>query len=265
MAMKGNRFLIGVIGCLVMALMAAAPPAQGQVKKVTKTVTSTGDFHGFRVLADRGTELDLEVSYSYSGAFGENVAIGARMATDGEVSPNVSFRPDGASVGQRQTAKVTVSTNSETSFTSTQIVLQMYIGGSFVFLEEIVPYRKTWARTAAITMNIPRAVAMLAKPALVSPPDNSKFSHYPRATTLVWKSVGGAASYTVEVDCMHCCKSGEWCSEVGKPWKVVEGVTGTTFQFDFAGAQPGRWRVWAVGTNGAAGAKSEWWEFSFTK
>jgi hypothetical protein len=108
-------------------------------------------------------------------------------------------------------------------------------------------------------------VSQLAAPDQVSPADSSGFSHFPRTTTLVWQEVEGAVSYTVEIDCMHCCESGQWCTEVGDAWKVVRGLTDTTFRFDFAGAQPGRWRVWAVGSNGQAGAKSGWWGFSFAK
>ena len=36
-----------------------------------------------------------------------------------------------------------------------------------------------------------------------------------------------------------------------------------SYTFDFVGAQPGRWRVWAVDVNGQKGPKSDWWGFSY--
>jgi hypothetical protein len=105
----------------------------------------------------------------------------------------------------------------------------------------------------------------LATPQQTSPANGSVFGHYPRTTTLKWNAVAGAASYTVEVDCFHCCKSGFWCTDVGQQWKVVPGLTTTYYTFDFVGAQPGRWRVWAVGSGGNESAKSGWWGFTYTK
>jgi len=110
-----------------------------------------------------------------------------------------------------------------------------------------------------------QAVPLLTAPAQISPPHGSVFNHYPRTTTLRWSPVNGAASYTVEVDCYSCCQANKWCADVGQAWKVVPNVTATSYTFDFVGAQPGRWRVWAVGSGGAQGPKSGWWEFRYTK
>ena len=38
-----------------------------------------------------------------------------------------------------------------------------------------------------------------------------------------------------------------------------------TYTFNFVGAQPGCWRVWAVDEQGHEGPKSPWWEFVYTK
>lgn len=108
-------------------------------------------------------------------------------------------------------------------------------------------------------------VPVLTAPTQVSPPNGSVFGHFPRTTTLNWSPVNGAASYTVEVDCYQCCQANKWCTDVGQTWKVVPNITSTSYTFDFVGAQPGRWRVWAVGSGGAQGPKTGWWEFRYTR
>jgi hypothetical protein len=110
-----------------------------------------------------------------------------------------------------------------------------------------------------------QALRILATPAQQSPRDGSRFSHHPRQTRLQWAPVEGAASYTVEVDCYQCCRSNAWCTDIGKAYKVQPSLRATSYNFNFAGAQPGRWRVWAVDKNGRAGAKSGWWKFSYTR
>jgi hypothetical protein len=71
--------------------------------------------------------------------------------------------------------------------------------------------------------------------------------------------------YGVEIDCYHCCESNRWCTDVGETWRV-EQVSGTSYTFDYVGAQPGRWRVWAIDTStGAQSPKSGWWEFEYLR
>jgi len=110
-----------------------------------------------------------------------------------------------------------------------------------------------------------QALSSLPAPAQQSPRDGSRFSHQPRQTKLQWAPVTGAASYTVEVDCYQCCRSNAWCMDIGKTYKVQPSLHSTSYTFNFAGAQPGRWRVWAVDKNGKAGAKSGWWNFTYTR
>ena len=107
----------------------------------------------------------------------------------------------------------------------------------------------------------------LSAPVQVGPPDGSVFDTggFPRITTLSWKSVGGASGYRVEVDCFHCCVDGEWCTDVGRTWDVTPPLAGTRYLHSFVGAQPGRWRVWAVDSSGHEGAKSVWWTFRYVK
>jgi hypothetical protein len=162
--MRRIEIRVGLVVCLALLLVAMSPVAQGQVKaskqkpmpvaegqdRMSGTTLSEIDFKEFRVVADRGNEIEIEVTYAYSGAFGDNVAIGARMAHDGEASPYATFRPGGVSVGPRQTTRVILSTNSSApeSLVTDQIMLQMYVGGGYVFLEEIFHFEKTWAPTA---------------------------------------------------------------------------------------------------------------------
>jgi hypothetical protein len=104
----------------------------------------------------------------------------------------------------------------------------------------------------------------LIAPRLLSPADGAVFDLYPRKTTLRWAPVPGALSYTLEIDCYQCCSTGKWCSDVQGQGRL-ETVRTTSFTFDFVGAQPGRWRVWAIGENGEAGPKSDWREFRYTR
>jgi hypothetical protein len=107
--------------------------------------------------------------------------------------------------------------------------------------------------------------AGLTAPIQLSPPDGAVFNNYPRTTTLQWSPVTGAVSYTVEVDCFHCCQNNQWCSDVGGQTRIASNLTQTNYTFDFVGAQPGRWRVWAVDANGNAGPKSNWRTFRYTR
>jgi hypothetical protein len=101
----------------------------------------------------------------------------------------------------------------------------------------------------------------LSAPLQVAPANGSVFSNYPRTTTLQWEPVTGAASYWVEVDFYQpgvtSCTGGAVDVE---PTNVPQ----TTFTFEFVGAQPGCWQVWASDADGHAGHKSPWWEFSYT-
>jgi tetratricopeptide (TPR) repeat protein len=103
--------------------------------------------------------------------------------------------------------------------------------------------------------------ASLAAPKLLSPPDGAVLGHYPRETTVVWAGVGGASGYMVEWDYQD---NQGWASEHDRGLPAIR-ATDPVATFQFVGAQPGRWRVWAVDASGAAGTKSEWREFRYTQ
>ena len=108
------------------------------------------------------------------------------------------------------------------------------------------------------------AITVLVPPQPVKPSDGAVFSHFPRTLSLVWEPVKGASAYVVEIDCLGCCSAGGWCTDAGQTFKSAQ-VTGTSYTFDFVGAQSGRWRVAAVGANGHVGPKSPWVQFRFTR
>ncbi len=122
-------------------------------------------------------------------------------------------------------------------------------------LRAAVDLGRAGAKPAAIP------VAAGGAPEPVSPPDGSVFSHFPRTTQLAWMPVAGAAGYMVEWD----YKDGDqWWSEVhGK--QITKLTQETMHTIDHVGAQPGRWRVWAVLASGGVSPKSPWREFRYTR
>jgi hypothetical protein len=101
----------------------------------------------------------------------------------------------------------------------------------------------------------------LLPPRQLSPASGTLFEeHLPRVTTLVWRPVPGAHSYTVEHTFLH---QGQHCDAIARDGSIVTDLTDTTYTFNFVGAQPGCWRVWAVDVQGREGPKSPWWEFLY--
>jgi hypothetical protein len=112
----------------------------------------------------------------------------------------------------------------------------------------------------------------LPAPPQLSPADGATFDHFPRRTRLEWSPVEGAASYAVEVDYCEArgsraggCADPQPLASLMKNVPPTHGVKGTAYEFDFGGAQPGRWRVWAVDGEGREGFKSPWRRFVYLK
>jgi hypothetical protein len=114
------------------------------------------------------------------------------------------------------------------------------------------------------------AAVFLPAPIQLSPADNIEFDHYPRTTTLEWAAVEGAVSYTIEIDyCQRGIKDRTECVRP-QPFSVswnppLSDITTTSYTFLFLGAQPGRWRVWALDKNGSEGFKSDWRRFFYAR
>ncbi len=107
------------------------------------------------------------------------------------------------------------------------------------------------------------SVPILETPKPVSPVNGQIFSHYPRSTTLAWNPVAGATGYVVQVD---CCQDREISN--GSKWQTVQKtiVNTTAFTFNFNGAQPGRWSVFAIDStnNHQQSTPSQWSVFKYT-
>ncbi|MFL5626018.1 MAG: serine/threonine-protein kinase [Ktedonobacteraceae bacterium] len=115
--------------------------------------------------------------------------------------------------------------------------------------------------TATAVSATATASATLPAPTQISPANGTVFNNSPRTTTLKWSSVPSAASYSVEIDYYD---NGSTTCTGGRPLKTATGLTDTSYTFNFVGAQPGCWRVWAVNDSSQPGQKSNWWEFSYT-
>lgn len=91
---------------------------------------------------------------------------------------------------------------------------------------------------------------------LISPHNGAVFCNFPRCTCLRWTTVLCAASYRVEVEYDSC---GTWLPLINQVC-----VQTTMHDFQFVGAQRGRWRVTALNSQGQTIAQSEWWIFTYT-
>ena len=102
----------------------------------------------------------------------------------------------------------------------------------------------------------------LPPPQQIAPPDGAVFGHFPRTTVLEWAPVPQAASYSIDRD---ICQNPACIEGQTSPTQPVTNLTSTSYTFNWVGAQPGRWRVWAVNGSGLPGEKSGWREFRFTQ
>lgn len=99
----------------------------------------------------------------------------------------------------------------------------------------------------------------LYTPLLTSPASKVVFDHFPRTMTLAWKPVVGAVGYKVERQ--YCSPDGGQC------WSYTPvTVAAPSLTFNFVGAQPGQWRVTALGgTEYFDSAPSKWRTFRFSR
>lgn len=130
--------------------------------------------------------------------------------------------------------------------------------------------RRPDAAGKAISEAEKQAGVNLPAPLQISPAPDARLDHYPRTTKLEWSRVEGAATYALEVD---YCQGGERSRNAcvnPQPHGLrgsgpMSDLIETSYEFNFVGAQPGRWRVWAVDKDGREGFKSPWRIFVYLR
>jgi hypothetical protein len=123
----------------------------------------------------------------------------------------------------------------------------------------------------------------LRAPKLLRPEAGAVLNDPAKFTNLSWEAVPSAAAYVLEWDYGWTAKGGlMWQSEQRASREDDVQTQGwwfrshrrylgevptsqTAYSLHFVGAQPGRWRVWAVDAEDNPGSKSEWREFRFSQ
>lgn len=110
----------------------------------------------------------------------------------------------------------------------------------------------------------------LPAPIQLAPQDNQVFDVFPRNTKLEWNPVADAVSYAVEIESCVRPQEPSRLADDGEcinpsPYEEKFGLRETTFDFFFKGAQPGRWRVWAMDKDRKRGFKSPWRRFIYLR
>ncbi len=112
--------------------------------------------------------------------------------------------------------------------------------------------------TQEFTLAITVRTTTVLRPNLISPDDNEEFNYPDDEVNFVWSAVSapGTVTYNIEIQSED---DGEW-----ENWRTVNGLTETSYRMDdFAGARPGRWRVWATSSVLGDSDKTGWREFDF--
>ena len=165
---------------------------------------------------------------------------------------------DNVSSNLRTSTRVMTATYKK-GFSTTQLVMRRT--GRFLQVESFTRFTDGSGRSNYLSraqFKRLQAIRPLVAPRQLSPANNAVFNIFPRKTTLKWSRVSAARKYGVEIDCLHCCESGKWCSAVGRKFKVADNLATQTYTFNYVGAQKGRWRVWSIGANGRKSPVSPW-------
>jgi len=135
---------------------------------------------------------------------------------------------------------------------------------------EFILYLKRLPETigSAINEAEKRLGLNLPAPIQLHPENNEVFDIYPRLTRLEWRAVEGAVSYRVDLDAcqghgkrMKSCVDPQTLSLITN--RPMRSILDTSYDFNFIGAQWGRWRVWAIDKDGREGFKSPWRYFVY--
>jgi hypothetical protein len=95
-------------------------------------------------------------------------------------------------------------------------------------------------------------------PAQEAPLPGTVFNMFPRQMLLQWTPMSDAIRYIVEIEIFDP-STNQWVEDPASIRTAV--VDGNTYAFEFVGAQPGRWRVRGLDSEGNQSSSSEWWTF----
>jgi hypothetical protein len=116
------------------------------------------------------------------------------------------------------------------------------------------------------TVHVVAPSTEVSAPLQISPPDQSVFTSSPRELSLSWNAVQGAVQYEVEIQACDVWSSPWWTS--CESWSRVDVTSETSNTYlvaGFIGAQPGRWRVRAIDSNGGVSGFSQWLNFLWSQ
>lgn len=192
---------------------------------------------------------------------------------DSEDLPSiVSFNADPDDVVKEESSNLTWSVSEATEISISPGIGDVSLTGSQrIFPEETTTYTLTATNEAGsvtaskiVYVEEPSASTSpvaIGTPEQVSPVNGEEFDNSTAQAALKWKTVSGAASYTVAID-SYDSSAGKWLSESSGSYVVPE-ISGTSYSFEFLeGVYQYRWRVWAVSSEGEESSKSDWWTFS---
>jgi len=248
--LANDSFRLGVIAVLAGVLCSLVPSALGQSAPEEQPAAALGLY--------QATAWGAPVLVSPANATALNHYPRTTTLIWQPVSGAVSYLVEAAYFGTTWVAypPVTVSGNS-TSFYS------------FNFIGD---QKGRWRVTAFDGTNYSPAspwwtfsfttVPQMATPTLTGPANNAVFGQFPRTLTLSWKMVPATAGYKVEI--AYCQSDRVTC--VNYPVVNLTDPLASDYTFSFVGAQPGKWRVTALGGGTYRdSAPSAWHWFSFTQ
>jgi hypothetical protein len=122
--------------------------------------------------------------------------------------------------------------------------------------------------TRSVSQNAETKPDRLRAPEVVFPLDGVELSEFPRITRLRWSPVPGAISYALDIEaCQGFISREKGCVNAvplqSPSFAPTSGIESTGYEFLFIGNQPGRWRIWAVDSEGRPGIKSSWMTFFY--
>ncbi len=107
----------------------------------------------------------------------------------------------------------------------------------------------------------------LPAPEIVFPLNDAELYGFPRITRIQWSPVPGAASYSIDIELCEGLRKEKGCFgsvPLQMPtYEPTAGIKDTHYEFEFIGQQPGRYRVWAVDSDGRPGKKTKWLVFYY--